>query len=190
MTDPQFLPNLVKQFQYCKLLGEQTFDQISDEELFWQYNPESNSIAIIAKHIAGNALSRWTDFLSSDGEKEWRHRETEFEMKFTSRAEVIEYWDSGWQALFDAITPLTNEDLEKLIYIRNMGHTVIEAVNRQLAHYAYHVGQIVYIGRMIRGSEWQSLSIPKGQSAAFNAEKFKKKKDRAHFSDEFLNPSK
>ena len=189
MTDSQFLPNLIKQFEYYKLLGEQTFNQVSDEELFWQYNPESNSIAITAKHIAGNALSRWTDFLKTDGEKEWRHRETEFEMDFTTRAEVIEYWESGWKALFDALASLTNEDLETIIYIRNMGHTIIEAINRQLAHYAYHIGQIVYIGRMLRGSEWMSISIPKGGSSAYNDNKFSIDKARSHFSDEFLKDS-
>jgi hypothetical protein len=187
MTDPSFIPNLIKQFQYYKGLGDKTFDQVSDTDLFWQFNNESNSIAIIAKHIAGNALSRWTDFLTTDGEKEWRNREQEFEMEFTTRKEVIDYWEKGWAALFEAITPLTIDDLERIIYIRNMGHTALEAINRQLAHYAYHVGQMVYIGRMIKGAQWQSLSIPKGDSAVYNSEKFAAEKARKHFSDEFLD---
>jgi len=186
MSDPEFLPNLIKQFQYYKSLGDQTFDQISDDELFWQYNAESNSIAIIAKHIAGNALSRWTDFRTTDGEKAWRNRDAEFEMAFTTRKEVLAYWEKGWKTIFDELGPLTNEDLEEIIYIRNQGHTVIEAINRQLAHYSYHIGQIVYIGRMLRGYEWKSLSIPKGKSIDFNQEKFNKEKGRGHYSDEFL----
>jgi len=176
MSDPEFLPNLIKQFRYYKALGEQTFDQVTDEELFWQYNAESNSIAIIAKHIAGNALSRWTDFRNTDGEKAWRNRDDEFEIAFTTREEVLAYWEKGWMVLFSALEPLTNDDLEEIIYIRNQGHTVIEAIKRQLAHYSYHVGQIVYIGRMLRGAEWKSLSIPKNGSVAFNKKNSTKKK--------------
>ena len=186
MNDPHFLTNLIKQFKYYRLLGEQTFDQLTDEELFWRPNEASNSIAIIAKHIAGNSLSRWTDFLKSDGEKDWRNREQEFETDWTSRQDMLEYWDKGWSALFNALEPLSNDDLETIVYIRNTGHTVIEAINRQLAHYAYHVGQIVYLGRLIKGDQWLSLSIPKGSSAAFNQKKFESSKSRGHFSDQFL----
>lgn len=186
MKDPHFLPNIIKQFQYYKKLGESTFDQVADDQLFWQYNDDSNSIAIIAKHIAGNAISRWTDFRNSDGEKEWRNRDDEFEMAFTNREEIIDYWNKGWSALFDALEPLNNHDLETIVYIRNQGHTVIEAINRQLAHYAYHVGQVVYIGKMIKGSEWQSLSIPKGESQVYSKEKFNQEKDRGHFTDEYI----
>ena len=108
-------------------------------------------------------------------------------MDVSSKKEVLDYWDKGWTSLFDAITPLTNDDLERIVYIRNMGHTIIEAINRQLAHYAYHVGQIVYLGRMMRGAEWISLSIPKGASASYNANKFNQKKSRTHFSEEFID---
>ncbi|MBT8218478.1 MAG: DUF1572 domain-containing protein [Bacteroidia bacterium] len=186
MTDPSFLPNVIKQFQYYKVLGERTFDQLNDEALFWQYNDQSNSVAIIAKHMAGNMLSRWTDFLKSDGEKDWRNRELEFINNFETRADLYAYWEKGWNCLFDALTPLSIEDLDRVVYIRNMGHTVAEAINRQLAHYAYHVGQIVYIGKMCKDQDWRSLSIPKGSSAEYNSGKFAQGKERIHFSDEFL----
>jgi hypothetical protein len=140
------LSSAQKQFEYYKLLGEKTFAQLTDEQLFWQYNPESNSIAMIVKHLWGNMLSRWTDFLTTDGEKESRNREAEFENDTTTREEMIRQWDAGWKCLFDALDALTEADLEKTVYIRNMGHTVMEAINRQLAHYPYHVGQIVFIG--------------------------------------------
>tara|TARA_R110000868_G_scaffold304437_7_gene565048 strand:- start:19639 stop:20211 length:573 start_codon:yes stop_codon:yes gene_type:complete len=179
-----YLESIRKQFEYYKMLGEKIFAQLNDVDLFWQYNSESNSIAIIVKHISGNMLSRWTDFLSSDGEKEWRNREDEFEDTIKTREELISTWNKGWACLFEALDSINEENFETVIYIRNMGHTVTEAINRQLAHYSYHIGQIVYIGRMIKGSEWKSLSIPKGGSEAFNADKFSKEKRRAHFTDE------
>lgn len=169
-----FLSSAIQQFEYYKSLGEKTFAQVPDDKLFWQYNAESNSIATIVKHLWGNMLSRWTDFLHSDGEKEWRNRESEFENDISTRAEMLEKWDAGWDCVFQALRALRPEDLERKVFIRNAGHTVTEAVNRQIAHYAYHVGQIVYLGRMIEGEQWMSLSIPKGNSAAFNAEKFSK----------------
>ena len=173
MTDPQFLPNIIKQFQYYKLLGDQTFDQVSDEELFWQYNSESNSIAITAKHIAGNAISRWTDFLNSDGEKEWRNRDSEFEADIKNRQELIEKWKEGWACLFHALDTIDETNFHQTIYIRNMGHSIIEACQRQLAHYAYHVGQMIVMAKMMKGKDWQSLSIPRGKSQEFNKETFK-----------------
>jgi len=179
-----YLPSIVKQFQYYKMLGEQTFDQLSDEKLFWQVNSESNSVAIIVKHLHGNMMSRWTDFLTGDGEKEWRNRDQEFDNDIQSKEELLTKWNEGWQCLFDAITPLEEKDLEIEIYIRNMGHTVIEAINRQLAHYSYHVGQIVYIGKICQNDAWQSLSIPKGGSKSYNKEKFSKPKRREHFTDD------
>ena len=181
-----YLDSVKKQFAYYKLLGDKTFEQLTDEQLFWQYNAESNSIATIVKHLWGNMLSRWTDFLNSDGEKEWRNRDAEFENDISSRKELLEKWNEGWQCMFDAIAPLTAADLESIIYIRNMGHTVLEAINRQLAHYPYHIGQIVFIGKMVRDAQWQSLSIPKGNSADYNAEKFSQEKRKAHFTEEFL----
>ncbi len=180
-----YLESAKKQFQYYKLLGERTMDQLTDDDLFWQYNPESNSIAIIVKHLWGNMLSRWTDFLTSDGEKEWRQREAEFDADIKTREELMEKWNAGWDCLFGALDELNEENFDTVIYIRNMGHTVTEAVNRQMAHYAYHIGQITYIGRMIKGADWQSLSIPRGGSATYNAAKFAKDKHREHFTDEW-----
>ena len=185
-----YLDSVKKQFEYYKMLGDKTFAQLSDEQLFWQYNSESNSIATIVKHLSGNMLSRWTDFLTSDGEKEWRKRDAEFENDITSRTELLTLWNAGWQCFFDAIHPLTDDDLSREIFIRNQGHTVMEAINRQLAHYPYHVGQIVFIGKMVCDKDWTSLSIPKGDSDAFNADKFAKPKHRQHFTDEFLEDEK
>lgn len=185
--ETSYLESIKKQFAYYKMLGDKTFAQLTDEQLFWQCNKASNSIAIIVKHLWGNMLSRWTDFLTSDGEKEWRKRDEEFENDIADRAELLKRWDAGWACLFDAINPLQEVDLEKEIYIRNQGHTVTEAINRQLAHYAYHVGQIVFLGKMLCGDNWQSLSIPKGKSKAFNANKFAQEKHHQHFTDEFLD---
>lgn len=182
-----YLSGVKKQFSYYKNLGDKTFEQLTDEQLFWQYNDDSNSIAIIVKHLWGNMRSRWTDFLTSDGEKEWRNRDEEFEGDIENKAELLHKWEEGWKCLFDALTPLTEEDLNREIYIRNQGHTVMEAINRQLAHYPYHIGQIVFIGKMACSAKWQSLSIPKGSSAVYNSEKFSKEKKRQHFTDEFLN---
>jgi len=185
-----YLKSIHKQFQYYQMLGQKTIDQLSDEQLFWQYNEESNSVAIIVKHIWGNMLSRWTDFRTSDGEKEWRNREGEFILDFDTRAALQQKWDEGWKCLFAALKPLQADDLEQIIYIRNQGHTIVEAINRQLAHYSYHVGQIVFLGKMIKNEDWQSLSIPRGASATYNAAKFSKPKERGHFTDEFLDDNK
>ena len=187
-TDPMspYLESARKQFEYYKQLGEKTFAQVPDEALFWQYNPESNSIATIVKHLWGNMLSRWTDFLTSDGEKEWRQRDAEFENDLSSREEMLQKWDEGWTCFFKALDSLREEDLERIVYIRNMGHTVMEAINRQLAHYPYHVGQIVFIGKMVKDSGWTSLSIPRNQSGAYNADKFSQPRHREHFTQEFL----
>ncbi len=185
MTE-NYLQSINKQFQYYKLLGEKTFEQVTDENLFYQFNPESNSIAIIVKHLWGNMMSRWTDFLTTDGEKEWRNREAEFDSDIKDRKELLEKWEEGWSVVFLAINDAQNVELETIVYIRNIGHTIIEVFNRQLAHYAYHIGQIVYIGRMVSGETWQSLSIPRGGSEAYNKAKFEKEKHRGHFSDEFL----
>lgn len=182
-----YLDSARQQFQYYKTLGDRTLAQLADDQLFWQYNPESNTIAIIVKHLWGNMLSRWTDFLTADGEKEWRQREAEFDADIKDRRELEEKWEAGWQCLFSALDSITEEDFDTIIYIRNMGHTVVEAINRQLAHYAYHVGQMVYLGRMLKGSEWLSLSIPRGESAAYNAEKFSQPKHREHFTQEWLD---
>ena len=185
-----YLESIKKQFVYYKLLGDKTFVQLSDEKLFWQYNQESNSIAIIVKHLSGNMLSRWTDFLTTDGEKAWRNRDAEFENDISTRQELLATWEAGWQCLFTALQSLTPEDLQKEIYIRNQGHNVTEAINRQLAHYPYHVGQIVFLGKMLCDNSWTSLSIPKGNSASYNADKFAKPRQKAHFTDEYLDKNK
>lgn len=181
-----YLESVKKQFKYYKLLGDKTFAQLADDKLFWQYNDDSNSIATIVKHIWGNMLSRWTDFLTSDGEKTWRDRDAEFENDISSRQELLAKWEEGWDCVFKALEPLTANDLNKIIYIRNQEHTVIDAISRQLAHYAYHIGQIVYLGKMLAEKGWTSLTIPKGQSKAFNSEKFSRPKQKGHFADEFL----
>lgn len=156
-----YLSSVRKQFEYYKTLGERTFGQLTDEQLFWQYNEESNSVATIVKHLWGNMLSRWTDFLTTDGEKEWRDRDGEFENDICNREEVMAKWNEGWSCLFQALEMIDEENLDAVLYIRKEPHTVIDALNRQLAHYASHVGQIMYIGKMLCGSEWESLSIPK-----------------------------
>ena len=167
-----YLESAKKQFHQYKMLGERAMQQIPDDKLFWQYNPESNSIGSIVKHLSGNMLSRFTDFLTTDGEKPWRDRDSEFQNDFVTREELFGKWNAGWKCLSEALAQLTPEDLEKTVYIRNEKHSVMEAINRQLTHYAYHVGQIVFLGKMICNEDWKSLSIPKGNSKQFNEEKF------------------
>lgn len=181
-----YLDSVKKQFTYYKMLGDKTFAQLSEEQLFWQYNEESNSIATIVKHLWGNMLSRWTDFLTSDGEKDWRDRDAEFENDIASKQELLDKWNAGWTCFLNTLNSLEDSDLEKTIYIRNQGHTVLEAINRQLAHYPYHIGQIVFLGKMLCDDKWTSLSVPKGTSKDFNAQKFAQPKHKAHFTDEFL----
>jgi len=185
-----YLESSKKQFEYYKMLGEKTFAQLSDEQLLWKYDEESNSIAMIVKHLWGNMLSRWTNFLTTDGEKEWRKRDAEFDNDIADRTELMAKWNEGWTSLFNAINSLTENDLKKEIFIRNQGHTITEAINRQLAHYPYHVGQIVFIGKMLCNDKWTSLSIPKGNSTEYNADKFSKPKHKQHFTDEYINEKK
>lgn len=156
-----YLASAKKQFEYYKSLGEKSFAQLNDEQLFWQYNPESNSVATIVKHLWGNMLSRWTDFLTTDGEKEWRQRDAEFENEITNRSEMMNRWNESWNCLYAALDVLSENDLTKEVFIRKEKHTVVEAINRQLAHYPYHIGQIVYIGKMMCNEKWNSLSIPR-----------------------------
>tara|TARA_R110002049_G_scaffold296389_3_gene484441 strand:- start:443 stop:994 length:552 start_codon:yes stop_codon:yes gene_type:complete len=179
-----YLESIIKQFEYYKSLGDKTFAQLSFEQMEWQSDKDSNSISIIVKHIVGNMLSRWTNFLDEDGEKEWRNRDAEFINSYNSQEEIIASWESGWACLFKAITPLETADLERIVYIRNQGHTVTEAINRQLAHYSYHIGQMVFLGKLLKGKDWQSLSIPKGDSSKYNDDKFSKEKERRHFTDD------
>ncbi|HEX9981265.1 MAG TPA: DUF1572 domain-containing protein [Flavobacterium sp.] len=185
-----YFESVTRQFEYYKMLGDKTIQRLPEDKLFWQYNPESNSIATIVKHLHGNMLSRWTDFLTSDGEKEWRRRDAEFENDIKDKQQLLQIWSEGWNCLFNALHSLTENDLSVVIYIRNQGHTVVEAINRQLAHYPYHIGQMVFIGKMILDNNWQSLSIPRGSSQSYNAEKFSKEKHKEHFTDEFLKDTK
>lgn len=168
MIEKLFLESILKRFKEYKSLGEKTFEQLNDEEMHFQPNEESNSIAIIIQHMHGNMLSRWTNFLTEDGEKEWRKRDDEFEVHQFSKPQLIDKWNDGWKVCLDALQSLTEKDLSKNITIRSRPLNVIDAINRQLAHYSYHAGQIVYLGRWIKASEWKSLSIPKGQSNQFN----------------------
>lgn len=182
-----YLNSVIKQFEYYKMLGEKTMMQLSDDQLFWQYNQESNSIGLIVQHLSGNMLSRWTDFRTTDGEKEWRNRDAEFENQIMDRSSLLLLWNQAWSCLFDALNSLSDDELDHEIYIRNQGHSIVEAINRQLAHYPYHIGQLVFIGKMLCDNSWKSLSIPRGNSQAFNADKFSQTKHRQHFTDEFLN---
>jgi hypothetical protein len=186
MMQSPYLSSARKQFEYYKLLAEKTMQQLSDEQLCWQYDAESNSIETIVKHLWGNMMSRWTDFMHSDGEKEWRQRDAEFEPEHPDRAALMAKWDEGWNCLFAALDSLTESDLQLIVYIRNMGQTVQDAINRQLAHYPYHVGQIVFIGKMMAGENWQSLSIPRGGSQQYNSDKFAQPKRVEHFVDGVL----
>ena len=179
-----YLTSTLKQFEYYKNLGDKTISQLSIDELRKEFAEDSNSIAIIVKHIVGNMLSRWTNFLTEDGEKEWRQRDKEFEDTFESKDELLNYWNKGLHCLFDAIQPLNDKNLEQIIYIRNQEHTVSEAINRQLAHYAYHIGQLVFLGKLTKGKHWKSLSISKGQSTTYNKDKFSLEKGRRHFTDD------
>lgn len=163
-----FLQSAIKRLVYYKELGDKTFAQLNDADLHYQPNEESNSIAIIIQHVYGNMLSRWTDFLTTDGEKDWRNRDTEFELHQQSKQQLIELWEKGWKCFLDTLNSLTEDDLLKTIHIRKEPLSVIDAINRQLAHYPYHVGQIVYIAKIIKDKNWQNLSIPRGKSDEFN----------------------
>jgi len=165
-----FLPFAIQQFKYYQSLGDKTFAQLTDEQLFYQSNADSNSIYTIVKHLNGNMLSRWTNFLDSDGEKTWRNRDEEFNPDSLDRAGLLKLWHEGWNCLFGTLNTLTPNDLEKIVTIRGEKHTVESAIVRQLAHYPYHVGQIVFIGKMLSQNPWQSLSIPRNKSADFNAQ--------------------
>lgn len=156
-------------FRGYKKLAERAINQLKDEELLIKLDEESNSVAVIMKHMAGNMISRWTDFLTSDGEKPDRNRDMEFVVSAnTTREELMSYWERGWQCLFSAVEPLTTEDFKRTVLIRNEGHSVVQAINRQITHYAYHVGQIVFLAKHIRSAEWKSLSVPRNRSAEFN----------------------
>jgi hypothetical protein len=216
-----FLRSANRQFLYYKTLGEKAIDQLEPEQLFVSLNDDTNSIATIVKHLHGNMLSRWTDFLTTDGEKESRNRDGEFDesinLKQTNarhpelvsgsdemlnqvqhdqqflenkKQELLKMWKEGWDCLFKALNDLKPEQLSDIIYIRNEGHTALEAINRQLAHYPYHVGQMVFYAKILKKSEWTSLSIPKNKSIDYNADKFSQEKSKKHFTDDELDKLK
>ena len=155
-------------FRNYKKLAERAIEQVSDEEFFTALDAEANSIAVVVKHIAGNLHSRWTDFLTCDGEKPTRNRDLEFEMAGDTRDSLMQFWEAGWKTLFDSIEPLTIDDFSKKVTIRGEPHTIVEAINRQITHYAYHVGQIVLLAKHFRSTDWQSLSVPRNRSTDFN----------------------
>jgi len=163
-----YISDSITSFRAYKKMADKAIAQVNDDELFVTIDDESNSIAIVMKHMAGNMLSRWTDFLTTDGEKPTRNRDMEFVIESRDKDELIDYWERGWNALFTAVEPLQLDDFEKTVSIRGEEHTIVKAINRQLTHYAYHIGQIVFLAKHFRSSEWKSLSIPKNKSAAFN----------------------
>ena len=156
-------------FRQYKKLGEGAIDQVTDEQLFATLDEEMNSIAIIVKHMAGNMRSRWRDFLTTDGEKPDRNRDTEFVGPPATRAALMQVWGDGWNIVFTALEPLTDADLNRTVTIRGEAHSVMQAINRQMAHYAYHCGQIVFLAKHFQHSNWKSLSVPRGQSVQFNS---------------------
>jgi hypothetical protein len=164
-----YLADSLERFRGFKTMGERAMAQVSDDQLQVALDPESNSIAVIVKHLAGNMRSRWTDFLAADGEKPDRNRDSEFEAPPATRAALMELWESGWRAVFDALEPLTDADLVRTVYIRNEPHSVTQAINRQVAHYACHVGQIVFLAKHLAASKWTSLTIPRRKPAEVNA---------------------
>lgn len=155
-------------FRNYKMLAERAVEQVSDEEFFAAIDGEANSIAVLLKHIAGNLHSRWRDFLTTDGEKPDRDRDTEFIADGDNRESLLKFWESGWQVLFDNLEPLTDQDFARTITIRGEPHSVVEAVNRQLTHYSYHIGQIVLLAKHFRSSDWKTLSVPRNRSGEFN----------------------
>jgi hypothetical protein len=156
-------------FKYYKRLAERSMEQAPDEALIAALDGESNSIAVIVKHMAGNMRSRWTDFLTTDGEKPDRNRDTEFETPPQTRAEILALWEAGWKCVFDALEPLTDVDMNRTVKIRSEAHSVMQAINRQVAHYSYHVGQIVFLAKHFAGGEWKAVTVPRGKSADFTA---------------------
>jgi len=169
-----YLQSVQKEFRLYKSYGEKTFVQLTDQDIHWRYQESDNCIAVIVKHLVGNMLSRFSNFLSEDGEKPWRQREAEFEDTYATKKEMITAWEKGWKCLFDAINTINSHNFQQQVKIRNEEHSIIAALNRQLGHYANHIGQIVFLGKMIRGTDWVSPSIPRGGSEAFNKAMFRK----------------
>jgi len=181
-----YLSDAIASFRAYKKLAEKALAQVEDEEYFITLDEESNSIAVIMKHIAGNMLSRWTDFLTTDGEKPDRHRDMEFVIEpQTTKDDLLAYWEKGWSCLFGALEPLTPEDFDRKVLIRGQEHTIVQAINRHLTHYAYHIGQTAFLAKHFRSSEWKSLSIPRNRSAEFNAYLDGKTDDKASTEHRF-----
>jgi Protein of unknown function (DUF1572) len=186
----KYLENVKNQFLYYKTIGEKAINQLDENQLFINLNEDTNSISNIIKHLSGNMLSRWTDFLTTDGEKDWRNRDAEFEETISTKQELLATWENGWNCFFEALNSIQPEQLSTLIYIRNEGHTILEAINRQLAHYPYHIGQIIFYAKMLKTSNWESLSIPRKKSNSYNSDKFSKEKSIKNFTDEELKKLK
>ena len=163
-----YIQDALAVFHYYKQLAERAMDQVTDDQLFAVLDPEGNSIALIVKHMTGNMRSRWTDFLTTDGEKPTRNRDSEFVDPPASRKKLLSDWEEGWACLFNALAPLSEADLARTITIRGERHSVMQAINRQLAHYPHHVGQIVFLAKHFASDHWQSLSVPRNKSEEFN----------------------
>lgn len=170
----EYIKVILKRFTSVKRLGDKTLEQLSEEDIFWNHNGESNSAGVIVKHMSGNMVSRWTDFLTADGEKDYRNREGEFLNDLSSKSEVTMVWEKGWQTLMNSLEELKEKDLLKTVTIRGERHLVLDAIERQLSHYSYHVGQLVYVGKLVKNDRWESLSIPRGKSEEFLNEMLKK----------------
>lgn len=169
-----FLDSITKEFKRYKTYGDQTLQRLTLEQMLWEPSADVNSVAVLVKHLSGNMKSRFTNFLTEDGEKSWRHRDQEFTVHFESKEEVIALWEDGWDILFSALDEINEDNFDTTVYIRAEAHSITHALHRQLAHYASHAGQMMYLGKIILGDQWTSLSIPLGQSAAFNQKMFEK----------------
>ncbi len=187
MPNNTYLESVKKQMLYYKTIAEKAMDQLEEEQLFLALNENTNAISTIIQHISGNMLSRWTNFLTTDGEKEWRNRDAEFQVVIKTKEDLLSQWNKGWDCYFNAVNGLSLEQLSTIIYIRNEGQTAMDSINRQLAHYSYHIGQIVFYAKMLKQTEWTSLSIPKNNSDSYNADKFSKEKSIKNFTDDEMD---
>lgn len=182
-----YLESVKDLYKYYQILGARAIDQLTQEQLHARLNTADNNIATIVKHVAGNMKSRFTDFLTADGEKPWRHRDTEFQDTIKEKKEILLIWNQSWEMVINTISKLTEDQvLTQTVYIRNQGHTITEALNRQLGHYAYHTGQIAYVAKSLLGDQWQSLSIPKGASQQFNNSAFATKPENTSYIKDWL----
>jgi uncharacterized damage-inducible protein DinB len=186
----QYLASVKSQFEYYKALAEKAMDQLEPEQLFIATDENTNSIAAIIKHMSGNMISRWTDFLTTDGEKPTRNRDAEFEISVQDKATILQKWNEGWACFFTTFNALEPEQLGQIVYIRNEGHTVIEAISRHLAHSSYHIGQIVFYAKQLNDGNWKSLSIPKNKSKAYNDDKFSSEKTMKNYTESELRRMK